>query len=377
MSSVPRVIHLFTSLERGGMEVRTLELLRKIPAGAVEVVVLQSGRRGSLTEAYEEAGAEVLTHRFSSLRFWRVAWQQLRHPRATAMHVHVKRGRTRPATLILLATLARVPRRIVHYRSDGAEPMRGLPDRVERWLEERVIARVATDIVGVSPGALHFGWSTEWETDPRCRVLLAGVDLDRFEGPSDVTRLHREVGVDGEPIVVVLGRDAAMKNRRLAVETLAAGKGDWHLVFIGRNDADLTAELRSRVSELGISERVHWLGQRDDVAELLSGASMLLLPSSHEGLPGAMVEGLAAGLPVVATRLPGCEFIASQAAFPITLHELEDPPAEWAQAVEAALETDLSAAARTERLRLLQSTPLDMNRAVDGFVDLWSDRLRA
>ncbi len=78
-------------------------------------------------------------------------------------------------------------------------------------------------------------------------------------------------------------------------------------VFAIAGDGPLRAELEARAERLGISKSVHFLGMRSDVPALLQMAHIFALPSLWEGLPIALLEAMAAGLPVVATRVEGVE----------------------------------------------------------------------
>ena len=67
-------------------------------------------------------------------------------------------------------------------------------------------------------------------------------------------------------------------------------------------DGELRDELRARVDRLGLSSRVHFLGARRDLGDLLAAIDLFVMPSLWEGLPLSMVLAMGAGLPVVATR---------------------------------------------------------------------------
>jgi glycosyltransferase involved in cell wall biosynthesis len=76
-----------------------------------------------------------------------------------------------------------------------------------------------------------------------------------------------------------------------------------HWVFIG--DGPMKAELQDRIAELGLTNRISLLGARIDIANLLQALDLFVLPSMHEGLPTALEEAMAAGLPAIATNVCG------------------------------------------------------------------------
>ena len=126
-----------------------------------------------------------------------------------------------------------------------------------------------------------------------------GVDLERF-------RPRQGDGVVTPPTVLFVGRLIFNKGPQFFLEAIPAVLARYpetRFHFIG--DGPMSDDLQRRARELGVQERVEFLGQREDVAELLRQGSMLVRPSLSEGLPLVALEGMASGLPVIATRVGG------------------------------------------------------------------------
>ena len=375
---LPEVVHIFSSLARGGAESRTLELLEWIGSHSrnVHATVFQVGQPGNLSNDFISAGATVVTQRFRTAAFWRRLVRTLRAPSTLALHLHVKRGNTRPAVLLPLAALAGVPTRIVHFRSDGSDLATSTAGRLAEWVNYRLIDTMATDVVGVSPASLERGWSHAWEADKRCRVMMSGLSLSRFSGLAASGRLGGLIGSNDDDVLMVhVGRDMPVKNRPRAVEILAAlNEGRFRLIFIGRNDPASTEALAQLARAHGVEAQVHFLGERDDVPQLMADADLTILSSIHEGLPGVVLESLAAGTPVLATDLPGTRFIADRLDA-VTLVRLEDSDDTWADAARRAVEP--SAGYRPDHIsRQLTGSAFDMDRAAEEFITLWTLRSR-
>ena len=354
---------VFSTLSPGGAEIRSAELFEEL-RGRVTPTVWQVGTTGPLTGRFEEAGVSVLGGRFSSIRFWLHLPVRLAHVRA--LHLHVKRGRCAHAVLLPIAWLAGVPVRVVHFRSDGSGLAGGWKARLSDRFFRLLISWFATDIVGVSPGSLTFGWDDRWRSDPRCRVVVPGLDSSRFEGisPADL---------GSGPVIVHVGREVTVKNRPQAVRVMAEvvkKHPGVRLLFVGRDDAVLSEECRAEVARCGLGESVEWLGERSDVASILARADVLLLTSLHEGLPGVALEARASGVPVVATRLPGTEYI-SERLEGVRLHELAEEPSRWADSVGAFLGRALGEAERLNDLEQFRRSEFDMRNAAKGFLNLW------
>jgi glycosyltransferase involved in cell wall biosynthesis len=78
---------------------------------------------------------------------------------------------------------------------------------------------------------------------------------------------------------------------------------DLHILFVG--DGELREELQLQVREAGVEGHIHFLGFRQDIPELLAASDCFVLPSLWEGLPMALVEAMATGLPIIATEVSG------------------------------------------------------------------------
>jgi glycosyltransferase involved in cell wall biosynthesis len=108
----------------------------------------------------------------------------------------------------------------------------------------------------------------------------------------------------GQPLLITVGLLNAAKGQDLAIEALADKRLEGlQLALVGHGEDQ--PRLEARIAELGLGARIKLLGWRDDVPALLKGADGLLLPSRWEGMPYAVLEAMAAGLPVVATAVDG------------------------------------------------------------------------
>ena len=176
-------------------------------------------------------------------------------------------------------------------------------------------------------------------------------------------RLHDRFDVPGERIAVIPNavtlappapRDAALRARVLlgqraplvlTVARLDAQKGVAYLldaaaevpdaIFVIAGEGPERATLEARASALGIAHRVRFLGHRRDVPPLLAIADLFVLPSLWEGLPLSVLEAMAAGVPVVATRIGGTDELVRDGETG-TLAPPENGPA-LAEAIRAAL----------------------------------------
>ncbi len=148
----------------------------------------------------------------------------------------------------------------------------------------------------------------------RFEFIPTWVDTAVFRPPASederaaaIQSLGAQVGAGAAArFVLFVGRLDRQKDPMLLLDSfasLARQRGDLHLVVVG--DGSLRQKVEERIAELGLAGRVHLLGPRPaaEIAALLRGADLFLLTSAYEGMPIAVLEALASGVPVVSTAV--------------------------------------------------------------------------
>jgi glycosyltransferase involved in cell wall biosynthesis len=170
---------------------------------------------------------------------------------------------------------------------------------IGRWRLDEKIAR-ASFVVCIS----HFARSqamlvSEQRHWDRLKIVHCGVRPERY---------RRDPGRRPGQRAIFVGRLDAVKGVPLLIEAFAAVREahpEARLAVVG--DGPARAALEAQAAALGIAAATEFLGYRaqDEVADLLAGADLLVLPSFAEGLPVVLMEAMASGLPVIATRVAG------------------------------------------------------------------------
>lgn len=359
------VLQVITSLSPGGAEMRMLELIRHLADQDIRFIVYQtSSQEGPLTDGYRSAGADVRTLPFRSLRFWKDFAHEATAGKAQAFQCGVTPGGQKTPLLLPLAWVCRVPHRVARYHSDGLAKVLSRKERAIDEVGRTLINLFATAVTGVSPGALTHAWRDSWESEKRGQVLVAGVNLDSFGAAAE---MPADWPVPtGARAVLHVGRGKPVKNRALAVRALASASADVHLVFAGDADSEVQELTERTASDLGVTDRVHYLGHRSDVPALLAAADALLLTSQYEGLPGVMMEAKAAGLPIVASDIPGARYVAERLP-EVQLVALDAPDSAWGSAVDRAVRSERD----ERRAELLRGTEFDLAVAAQAYLRTW------
>ncbi len=138
-------------------------------------------------------------------------------------------------------------------------------------------------------------------------LIPNGVPTDEY-APDPDRRLHWRTAHGIEPHAIVLthvGRFAPPKNHALLIEAFAQVHADAPLYLLLVGGGELEGAAREQVARLNLQERIHFLGVRADVADILNASDMFVLSSRVEGNPLSVMEAMAAGLPVVSTAVGG------------------------------------------------------------------------
>lgn len=176
---------------------------------------------------------------------------------------------------------------------------------------EKELARKTERFVAVSADEARTFEAAGFIARDKIRVVPNGIVPERWTTAEPLARA--QLGLPEQvPCAAVVGLLNVAKGQDLALRALAeSGLERLHLVVVGHGET--AGSLESLARELGLRERVHFLGWRDDVQRILKSVDALLLPSRWEGMPYVVLEAMAAGRPIVATRVDGARAVLEEA----------------------------------------------------------------
>ena len=221
------------------------------------------------------------------------------------------------------ARLAGVP--VLIHGEHGTLETRRLNRLVQRWVWRRVDQVLAVSSLLARRMAATIGFPVD-----RIRVIRNGVDLDRF-GTLGRTEARRVLGLDPSALLVgTVGRLVPVKDHAtLLYAAVHLGSRGLRCEVVIAGDGPLREATTTLAGELGLG-RTHLLGHRPDVERVLAALDVFVLPSRSEGLSNTILEAMASGLPVVATRVGGAEELVEEGATGLLV-----PPGEPAALADA------------------------------------------
>ena len=275
--------------------------------------------------------------------------------RPAIVHTHTAKAGTLGR---IAAASAGVPIRIhtFHGHVLGGDYFSGLRTRAFIAVERR-IARASTRMVVLTQAQrremterLHIADAGKFA------VIPLGLELDRFrqvDARESRSAARAGLGIGPEERVVgIVGRLVPVKNHELMLDAFArlcrTDGPPWRLVIVGGGE-DREEVLRERTRRLGIEGRVLWLGWRRDLRQIYPVMDVVALTSRDEGTPVALLEALAAGIPVAARAVGGVPEVLEEGR----LGELveEDDPEAVAVAVSRAFQRTVDDATRDQVVR--------------------------
>lgn len=176
---------------------------------------------------------------------------------------------------------------------------------------QRVVSKLADHIV-VNASAVGEVLTREGYDPSKITVIRNGIDVARFDAARNDGRVHRELGLPASmPLVTVVSRLSRSNGFEFkgvrhfldAAARVSAGVDEARFVVVG--DGISRADLERHADRIGLSRRVLFTGFRLDIPDILAASTVAVLPSLTEGMSNSLLEAMAAGLPVVATRVGG------------------------------------------------------------------------
>lgn len=301
-----KVFYLVDSLNVGGTETQAVELALRIQMAGYDVTLGCLRADGPLLERLQGTG--VIVREFHPrggidspagiYQLLRLGWF-LRREKFDIVHTHDLWSNLLGVSAARLAGV----RAIVSSRRDLAH-FDWYQGKRRTWL--RRIQDLSGAVV-VNATIIREALIAEDGFAPeKLRVIHNGVDVERFRASRDGRgRLFPGVG-DGKLIVLVGNMHTDVKGHPWLIAAAPEVVRDFpsaRFVLVG--DGEQRARFERQAAELGLAQNFLFLGRRADVAEILACCDIAVLPSRAEGLPNAVLEYMAAGLPTVVTRVGG------------------------------------------------------------------------
>jgi glycosyltransferase involved in cell wall biosynthesis len=307
---MPDILFIISGLQIGGSE-RQLALLASALAEDGMTVAVYSFVDGPVRHQLEQRGIEVILPPGS---YWRSSFGRAFAVALATLHLFwfMLHRRPRIAHFFLpaaymvgapLAWLARVPVRVMSRRSLNTYQRSDILRAVERLWHRAMHA-----ILGNSRGVVD-QLRAEGVAPDRLGLIYNGIDESRFAAAAPYAESRDSLGLPRAALIIgIVANLIPYKGHRDLFDALILAAPhlppDWRLLVVGRDDG-IGHTLQTQVQQHGLQDNVMFLGMRSDVAPILNASDIGVLCSHEEGFSNAILETMAAGLPMVVTKVGG------------------------------------------------------------------------
>ncbi len=308
-----RILQVITSLRTGGAERLVVDLSKQMKLLGNEVeILLFDGTETPLRAEAEAAGVPVraLSKGWQAMRnpllFFKLL-RELRKNRYDVIHAH----NTSCQLLIAVASYFQHLRLVTteHNTDNRRRRWRGYRP-VDRWMYRRYRRIIC---VGDETRQALAAWLALSDLTSRLTVIPNGIDMSKFTEAIPSEDITSQRG----RMILMVSAFRPQKDHPTLIRALSNLPKEYRLFLAGGSETDedrkYQNDCKQLVSELGLGDRVRFLGVRSDVPQLLAAADVVVLSTAYEGMSLSLLEAMAAGRPLIASDVPGVHDLVSGA----------------------------------------------------------------
>ena len=354
MGEAVRVLHVLGNTNLGGAESRIMDLYRHTDRNRVQFdFLVHSGEEGFYEKEIRELGGRIFrVPRFRIYNYfsYRKALKEFfqEHHEFALIQGHM----TSTAAIYLpIAKKAGVKKTAAHARSAGVD--KGLKGTMTRFLRRNLADKAdylftCSELAGISV------YGEKAVREGKTIFIPNAIDCAGFTfDPEKRKKMREELGLTDALIIGHVGRFHYAKNHEYLLRVFAelcrmsAGAGGstaetgadqkYHLILLG--EGPLMKDTRKLAEELGVADRVHFLGNHKNIADYYQAMDYFVYPSRYEGMPGTIVEAQASGLPCLMSDTICREVIATEL---VDTMSIEKEPKVWAEGLQRRIDALVS-----------------------------------
>lgn len=313
-----KVLHVINTLGMGGAEELILDICKNINKDRfiIEVAVLES-QIYPVGDELISLGIKVhllnCNHSYLDIRKVFKLFRVIKKTKPDIIHSHLFDANlySRVAGII-----ARIPILIIHEHNTFHEKEKYF--RLPVYADQ-LLSKYTYKIITISKAVDEFTKKQEKIESSKFVLIKNCIDTGKFiiqDGKSQSTLVRQELSIkESEFMIICVAGFRKQKGHKYLIEAInGLSNKDIKLILVG--DGALRADIEKQVKKLGLKSKVQFLGIRRDIPELLNASDLFVLPSLWEGQGLVVIEAMASGLPVVATRVGGIpEFITNNEGY--------------------------------------------------------------
>lgn len=298
------ILHIYQNSKIGGVQQQLLSLLKAYNKEVFNPIFCCLGPKEDMGKEIEKLGIDFIAlnnkryHKFSLkiiINLYRLMKKK---------HIHVVRTHKYRASLYgrIAAWLAGVPVIITSVHGNYRKDL-----RPERRIANKILSRITDKIIAVSESIKRDIVKHDKIDPSKILVIYNGIDISKFAPSEKFENIREKLLINADDIVIgFVGRLVPAKGLEYLIEVISYLKEEFKnikLLIVG--EGSLLGNLKDKARENGIHDRVIFTGQRRDVPDILHCMDIFVIPSIAEGIPNALLEAMAMGKPIIATKVGG------------------------------------------------------------------------
>lgn len=312
-----RILHVLGALDRGGAETMVMNLYRKINRENVQFdFVIHTTKKCAYTDEIIRLGGQIYTvprfkgtNIFNYIKAWKSFFEA--HPEYHIVHGHMR------STASIYLGIAKQHGLYIIAHSHNTSSGNGISALVKDTLQF-TLRYIADYYFACSEEAGEWLFGKRVVKSANFKVLANAIEVRKFQyNPRVREEVREQLGLNGKMVLGHVGRFHPQKNHNFLIqvfEEVHKIRPDSLLLLVG--EGELKESVEKKVQQLSLSDSVIFLGERDDVHELLQAMDVFLFPSVYEGLGIVAIEAEAAGLKVICSQnIPKAVNIAREVYF--------------------------------------------------------------
>lgn len=291
-----KILHVIYSLEMGGAEKLLTDLVpqQKKLGHNVDVCIFNK-KQTPFEDCLRENGTKIITIECSKKHFdiRRIPPLRKLMMQYDIIHAHCAPPLYSCAFASILSNCKLIT---TEHSTNNKRRKKKWLKPLEYWIYSRYSA-----IIGCSDKATKMLQAYLPKLENRIKCIPNGINIAQYTNANSGTALPPRI--ENEFRLVMIGRFHYPKNQELLIKAVYNLDNNVLLYLVG--DGENLNTCKSAVKELNVNERVHFLGIRNDIPQILKSVDVMVHSSYWEGLPISILEGMAAGLPIIASNSPG------------------------------------------------------------------------
>lgn len=328
-----RILHITSSLAKNGTETFIMNVYRQIDRSLIQFdfLIFTESTDGFCDEVLSLGGQiyRLPPRRQGFFRYRNELNAFFREKGNLYQGIHLSSCTLSSVLPVQIASKYGIPLRIVHAHNSSWSG--GAHNYIFHMINKHRLRKYVTHCLACSEVAAKWFYSGTSLLE-KSIVVKNGIDVEKFNyNPDKREQIRKDIHAEHAFVVGHIGRFTKVKNQSFLLDVfreIKKKRPNAILLLVGEGELELQVKKKAEV--MGLEESVKFMGRRDDVSDLLQGMDCFVFPSLFEGLPFALIEAQAAGLPVITS-----ENVSPEVSLTSGLHflSLKQSPAIWADEI--------------------------------------------